>query len=303
MKISESHSFEETASFRDLVHHFHQTQDQCLAVLDGKKLSGVFSRNDLVYQFTNFFITEDGGEAKKLMISNPMALNESDSILNALNIMARLEISSIPVNNESGEFLNVIDCDQFFDWLIEERDISFYQGDDLLQWTHFDEHIMEIDFNELVFGQLDFEVFKTQCNGLIRTDAFAVDESLSLKDLIKKCKKNRQPQCVITKNETMVQGVFSARELINYLIQTDFKPDPRIPVKEIMNLDFIAVMYKHTLAHAIGLIKKTRNERVLIMDEDDFPMAIVRVFDVLKYLTDRLLDERRLKQQIKRDAA
>ena len=276
---------------RDLAQHFHKNSDQTATVVENGKLLGIVSRNDLVYNFHRFFEQKDGGYLEEIMIRRPFVLSKENSIWDGLIMMAKKEVSSVAIIERDGTYVKSLDFTDFFKWIIEKIDLDVAYSDKLSNWTFFDTNIMEVAFDELDIGIIDKRIFDFQCYNAITAEVLELDASTKLSEMPEQLKKYRQPQCVITRYGSIIEGIISANEIINFLLKSEFELNPNTKIFEIMNSNISYCMYKHTFRHAITLLLNESSQRLLVVDEDNFPMSIMRFYDILKYITDAVLSE------------
>lgn len=286
-----SHTFESKTTLRELALHFYESTDQTASVVENGKLLGIVSRNDLVYNVHRFFDNRDGCFLEDIMIRRPFVLSPDNTIWDGLIMMAKKEVSSVAIIEDDGTYVKSLDFTDFFNWMIEKIDLNVEYSWKLANWTFFDTNIMEVAFDELEAGVIDEKIFNFQCYNAITAEVLHLDASTKLSDMRDTFKKYRQPQCVITRFGTMIKGIISANEIIELLLVTDFQPDPNTKISDIMNIDMVYCMYKHTFKHGITLLLNKDSQRLLVVDEDSFPMAIMRYYDILKYITDAVLSE------------
>lgn len=283
--------FKGCSTLRELALHFGGNTTQTACVVEEGKLLGIVSRNDLVYNLHRFFEDQDGCLLEEIMIRRPFVLSPDDTIWDAMIMMAKKEVSSVAIVEDDGTFVRLLDFSDFFKWMIERIHLNVKYHWKLSKWSFFDTNIMEVAFDELEPGIIDEKIFNYQCYNAIHAEVLRLDAGTSLRDMRDQFKKYRQPQCVITNFGTMIKGMISADEVIDLLIATDFRPDPKLMISDIMNTDLVYVMYKHTFKHGITLLIHKNSQRLLVVDEDSFPMAIMRYFDILKYVTDAVLSD------------
>lgn len=287
-----SKTFDVKTTLKELVIYFSTSNDQTACVVEDGKLAGIVSRNDVVYRLNNFFEEEDGGYIEEFMIKRPFVIRPDHTILDALIMIAKKEVSAIAVVDEQDQFIQLLDFNDFFEWILAKVDLEMKYEWKLDHWSYFDTNIMEVAFDTLEKGVIDERIFKFQCRHAIKDDVLRLDATDTVANMRDIFKKYRQPQCVITEFGTKTMGIISANEVIDFLIASDFKPDPNFPILDIMNQNMVEIMYKHTFKHGITLMKHKGLPRLLVVDEDNFPMSIMRTYDILKYITDALLSEK-----------
>jgi predicted transcriptional regulator len=297
------HSFGPKTTLRELAMHFYESTDQTACVVEDGKLLGIVSRNDLVYNVHQFFENRDGCLLEDIMIRRPFVLSPENTVWDGLIMIAKKEVSSVAIVEDDGTFIKSLDFSDFFKWIIERIDLNVKLNWKLENWTFFDTNIMEVAFDELEVGVIDEKIFDLQCYRTITAEVLRLDASTKLCDMRDQFKKYRQPQCVITKFGTMIKGIISADEIIELLLISDFQPDPNTNISDIMNIDMVYCMYKHTFKHGITLLLNKNSQRLLVVDEDSFPMSIMRYYDMLKYITDTVLSEGADRSVLKKRAA
>lgn len=278
-------------TLREMALHFYESKDQTASIVEDGKLLGIVSKNDLVYNLNRFFENPDGCLLEDIMIRRPFILNPKNTIWNGLIMIAKKEVSSVAIIEEDGTFVRSLDFSDFFNWIIEKIDLNVKYHWKLSSWSFFDTNIMEVAFDALKPGEIDEKIFNLQCYNAITAEVLRLDEGTTVADMRDQFKKYRQPQCVITRFGTKIKGIISADEVIELLVCTDFQPDPYMRISDIMNIDMVYVMHKHTFKHGIALLLHKNSQRLLVVDEDNFPMAIMRYYDILKYITDAALSD------------
>ena len=290
-KDKEVFYFNSQATLRELALYFAENTAQTACIVEDGKLLGIVSKNDLVYNLNRFFENQDGCRLEEIMIRRPFVLSPSNTIWDAMIMMAKKEVSSVAIIQDDGTFVRSLDFSDFFKWIIEKIELDVKYHWKLKKWTYFDTNIMEVAFDELEAGVIDERIFKFQCYNAIQAEVLRLDASTTISSMRDQFKLYRQPQCVITNFGTMIKGVIAADEVIDLLLACDFQPDPNMLISDIMNTDLVYVMYKHTFVHGITLLRHKNSQRLLVVDEDNFPMAIMRYFDILKYITDAVLSD------------
>jgi acetoin utilization protein AcuB len=106
------------ASIKESIDLLNATNLSHLLILDDKKLIGVISKNDLLEKFYEITNASSGKtystmvlnhtKVKSLIKNTPITINDSSSCHNAMELMIKNKVHSIPVLNDEKEAIGII---------------------------------------------------------------------------------------------------------------------------------------------------------------------------------------------------
>jgi predicted transcriptional regulator len=285
-------SLGDKCSFKDVVNFFLEDGSNVATLVENNQLLGVISKNDLLIKYCSDL--KEGKEVttpKKYMIDKPFSLNADQTLLDAMLLMLRKEVTSVPVLEQDQSYLKTLDYEDILFWLLEHFREYFDQVPALESWSYLDSNILENDFFENGKGTLDTTFFSNTLQKVLIRNAFNIDENMSLGEFIATSKVNKGGIASVTRYESTMLGLITPNEVFRCLEVCDHKPDFTLPVKSIMNVQYRTLMKKHSIALAVATILHKNLEFLIIMDEDHYPLGVARAFDILKYITDALFYE------------
>lgn len=88
----------------DVVRLMRRANSGCALVIDGGKLTGIFTEHDVLNKMTGTDALSPATAVRDLMSPNPEVLHEQDSVASALNKMSMGRYRHIPVKKNDGSF-------------------------------------------------------------------------------------------------------------------------------------------------------------------------------------------------------
>ena len=122
----------------------------------------------------------------------------------------------------------------------------------------------------------------------IQQDAVRIDMNKSLEDTLKKMQENKVGAILVTEYETTLRGIITERD---FLLKIYGKVDLKNKVKDYMTPNPHTLLNRHIFAHAINNMFHCNYRNIIMVNEDRYPLAIVSLFDLFKYISRQMYPE------------
>ncbi|MGB9180902.1 MAG: CBS domain-containing protein [Pyrinomonadaceae bacterium] len=88
----------------EVIRRMNEADAQCVLVVDGGKLVGIFTEHDVLNKLAGVNARELSASVKELMSENPETLKEADSVAAALNKMSIGRYRHVPIIKSDGSY-------------------------------------------------------------------------------------------------------------------------------------------------------------------------------------------------------
>lgn len=273
-----------------LVEVLHELQKQkigAVAVAEGSSILGIFSERDFLIRIVGK--VQDWKEKKiaDFMTKKPIVLNATSSLKEATIVMIRRDFRHIPVWYEEEKKWKIISAKDILRTLISSFPNALKKYGVKTEWN-----VMELD----VFGEtfsfsddqsqqeLSENSFLMPLRKAIFRKPLIVDINDSVYQVLNKMQNSKQAAAIVTKFHTEVEGIITERDFL-FKIFDKVNESDTAKVSQFMTAKPHTLLSRHFICYAINNMFHFNYRNVIIVDEDQNPLATVTLMDILKVLT------------------
>lgn len=277
----------------------HRVRVALVAGQEGE-LKGIFTERDLILKGLivkpEFYNSRGEIKLAEWMTSKIFTLRHDDTVSTAIKLMAIREFRHIPVDfgeglpiSERYKILSIRDLLNFI--------VNFFPRDVKALGTKKSWNLLEANFQEEGFSfcpkshSLSGNIFYSPLRKAIYRDALRIDHNTSLHDTLIKMAKAKTGYAVITEFETIIKGIFTESDIVEKVTLLKNFGELELKVKDFMTASPDTLLEKHLISHAINNMFEFKYRRIIIVNEDNFPISIVSLLDILKFISHALLTE------------
>ncbi len=132
----------------------------------------------------------------------------------------------------------------------------------------------------LVAFELNLNTEQVSTAGMMKP--VCVEPSTSVRDVLTQLKDNRRSSVLVVR-ENRLLGIFTERDALRLVAQNTSLDSP---IESVMVADPVTLAATDTLATAIRKMSDGGYRRLPIVDQDQVPVGIITVTDIVHYLVD-----------------
>ncbi len=282
LQISEAPTLMPSSSIGDAIELLQKAAMAKAVVLENDNLVGVVNEHDLVCKI--FIENDDYHEASvsELMTEAPPMLNSQDTLRSAIALCAEKEVRDIPVQFEHGyKLLSNKDILQaiinIFPGFLEKFEplINRMTTTQLIQ-NESDEYFDEDNRHE---GAVLF----TPISRIIAKDIVKMDVSVNMAQIFQVMRIRSCSVIVLTEYDTSIRGIITERDILARVLGGS------VNLTELSVVDYMTpnphrVTGNHFLAHAVANMFCFGYRNILVVDSDDYPVAVISFIDIMRFL-------------------
>ncbi|MBT3583885.1 MAG: CBS domain-containing protein [Halobacteriovoraceae bacterium] len=268
-----------------------------LMVTEGDKLVGILSERDLLLRVVGVVDNWRESTAGEVMTVNPMGLRSDERVLSCLKIMAKKEFRHLPVLDEQGKLSHVLSINDILHFVVDLFPNLVEKFGTKVDW---DVHAVEIYGENFSFGQdvenkhrMDSSIFLSPLSKAINPNKkmLKMDVSSSCQEVLQQMRESKRGVVILTKFETEISGIITERDFLFKIFgKFNLKTD-QLAAKDFMTPNPHTLLTKHIFAYAINNMFTFRYRNIIIVNEDEFPIALISLLDIFKYLSFYLFPE------------
>lgn len=285
-------SLEQTVTVKQALDYFHTNKIGAVGITgENGKIGGILSERDLVLRLD----PEDFGDWDKIEISRIMtkkvfSIGIDKHVVDALDMMAKMEFRHLPVKKEDGSFL-MMSARDILELLLERYRPLCEKFGTLTSWEtqvghiHDESYVFHGQKDTLETGSFLFASMK-EIGG---SDMLKVDSALPIRELWGAMRAAHLPVSAVVNWSTLLCGIITERDLL-YKAFIHGEEALDWPVSKIMTTEPHSMLLKHHLVYALNNMAAFKYRNILVVDEDRFPIRIAELIDFLKFFRHVLQD-------------
>lgn len=290
LDLPEAISRPETAILSEVLMLLQEKKMGSILVVDESgKLSGIMTERDILR-----FLSGGGDlecEIKEAMTDGPVTYKKDHSLIEVLKVMTFREFRHVPIVDDQGKPTHIISINDLLRFVVDQFPNSVEKHGTLFEWDILQVHAQDENFNSaLTQGKLTENIFMTHLRKAIRKDLIKVDVNDTLEKVFNVMLQNSCGAVVVTEYETLLKGIVTERDFLFKIFGKIDKFD-RHKISEFMTPNPHTLMTRHFFAHAINNMFTCRYRNAIVVNEERYPLAIVSILDILKYISSKLFEE------------
>jgi predicted transcriptional regulator len=256
-------------------------------IVSENKLSGILTERDLLRKLPSNGDLNDTHKVSHFMTPKPLGLKMSDSIEKAFRVMTERDIRHLPIVDDSNSPVGLISVKDILRMIIDEfpeevASLGTTNSKAVLVEDVADDAFSTDVLNASVDGTLNSSLFHLPIRKAVEGEALILPESAKLQEVLMHLQKAKVGACVLTSYETMVTGVITERDFLMKIFGTELlQQNPK--VQTVMTKDPDCLFSRHKIAYAINNMFTYNYRRIIIVDEDNYPLSLVTLLDILKF--------------------
>lgn len=292
LDLPELKSLGPSTSAKQALEYFHSNKIGAVGITnENGKVAGILSERDLVLRLDpEEFGDWDKIELSRIMTKKVFSIGIDKHVVDALDLMAKMEFRHLPVMKEDGSFL-MMSARDILNLLIERYRPLCEKFGTLTTWEtqvghiHDESHVFHGQKDTLETGSFLFASMK-EIGG---SDMLKVDSALPIRELWGAMKAAHLPVSAVVSYSTLLCGIITERDLLyKAFIYGEEALD--WPASKIMTTGPHSMLLKHHLVYALNNMAVFKYRNILVVDEDRFPIRIAELIDFLKFFRHVLQD-------------
>jgi CBS domain-containing protein len=285
LKLEKLPSVGGDSSIQEAIELMQKSKMGSLCLVKDNYAVGLISERDLVHKYD----LEDPNWTQKLcksvMTPGPFTIKEGNLVSDAIKMMAKRDFRNIPVVNDKDEFVTMLTIKDLLGFLVEFFPDRVANHGIVDKWTiqtvdDYSEGFTTASENlALVSGN----IFMTHLKRVSHHRPLVLDHEASITEAIELMRERKRGAIIITRYETEIKGIVTERDLL-FKVFGKSSIDGNLKVKDFMTPNPHTLLSKHYLAHAINNMFHFKYRSSLIVNEDRYPIAIVSLLDIFKYV-------------------
>lgn len=254
-----------------------------------KKLGGILTERDFISKgvgkLSLLIGQSDDLKILDFMSDNPTLLDSQSTVAEAIGVMALKEYRHIPVYHaEENKF-----------FMLSERDIlkfivKFFPRD-VSGWGPKREwDILEVNIQDEGFAfcpekkSFSGSLFYYPIKKAIYREALRFNVDTPTLDVLKMMQERRFGVCVVTKYDSLIEGIFTESDFIKKILPLKWETLKNSKISQFVTKKPDTLMDKHIVSFAINNMFEFDYRRIIVVNEERFPLSVVSALDILKFI-------------------
>lgn len=258
-----------------------------------EELLGIFTERDLA---KNFSLEMLDLKMEQFVTGATVTLLSDATLAESCQVMSLKEFRHLPIfHQEEGKFY-LLTPKQILDYLsrLFPQDIVSHGTKvqwDLLEVNAQDEGMNFCPSEEAFSGSLFYYPLKKA----IYHQASDVDVGLTLHQAIERLQQDRSGALVVTEFRGIIRGVFTESDLIKLIctpgVVENFSSISQKKIADFMMKDPHTLLEKHMLSFALNNMREFGYRRIIVVNEDRYPLSVVTQLDLLRFFSYQLFSK------------
>lgn len=222
---------------------------------------------------------------QKIATPGPFTLKEDALVSDAIKLMVKRNFRHVPIVDAEDKVVGLLSIKDLLAFLTQFFPDQVKKHGILTNWTvqTVDEFGEGFSSTSESAAHVSGNIFLAHLKRVSHDHPLLLDKEESVVDAIELMRDRKRGAVVVTEYETKIKGVFTERDLL-FKILGKQKIDETLKVKDYMTPSPHTLLSKHYLAHAINNMFHFKYRSTIIVDEDRYPLAIVSLLDVFKFV-------------------
>lgn len=257
-------------------------------------VDGLFTEKDFfrrVYPILEEFLVGRGSALLSDHVTRPVDCHDSQEPLRKLiRDMAIKELRIAPIFDGETEIYSVISPRSILSFLM-----PFFPDELLSKGVKVDWDLLEVNVEteDINFGQKDEKnisgnIFLKPLKKAIFREVVKIDYETSLLDALEAMYEVRRGSVVITKYDCIVKGIFTESDFIYKVLNRSYEELKKLKISDVMTPNVHTLLGRHIISYAFNNMMAFNYRRVVIVDEEKYPLSIVTLLDIIKFLNHQL---------------
>jgi CBS domain-containing protein len=288
-------SLSSTVMILDVLNILQEKKMGSLTFIEEDKLVGILTEKDLLLRVVGKIENWRDLPASGVMTKDPLSITLDHTVAEAIKMMSKMEFRHVPIVDDEGRPIHMVSVTDILKFIIKFFPDFVEKQGTVVDWDIFSFEDFGEDFSispPSDKGKVSGSIFMTPLKRIRNQSAPCLDHQLPLSEVLEYMQERRLSSLIITEYDSKIKGVFTERDLLMKVLSSEVKVDlTKILVCDVMTKDPHMLSYKHYLCHGINNMFTFKYRNLIVVDEDRFPIAIIRLLDILKYIASYLFHE------------
>jgi CBS domain-containing protein len=289
--LSDVKFIDEKTSVQDTMNILIENGNGCLLIGTSESIIGIVTEKDFLYKVALNYEEIKDKPVSDIMTKSPFVFDGDNTISEVIDLMCSKEFRHLPVKIENS--VKVISVNHLISFFLEyfQSDIKVHgtkvdwskDGVYLQEFVHYDE---EDHANDL---ELSPQIFETPLRKIMFREALHCSINDSIEEVIKSLIKNKKSTALVMNFETELKGIISEKDLLRKVYsKVDIQNNS---ISEFMTADPHKLLEQDLIAVAINNMSKYKYRSVIVANQGGYPISIVSILDILKYISVKLKEK------------
>jgi CBS domain-containing protein len=293
LELHEVISISSDSTLKDAIEAMQKDNLGSILISENNILKGIVTERDLITKIEDHSQDFSQIPIVDFMTKNPQFLQKSNTIEDCIKLISRKEFRHIPICDKDGTTQSIVSINDILKFIINLFPERIHGLGILTEWVVQEEQTsdLSIDVEENEKGQknVDAGLFLAPLRKVPSARLVTMDVNSSVQDILKKMKEKSTTAIALVEYETILRGIITERDIIKkVLLKHDLKKE--ISIKEFMTPNPHSLLSRHLIAFAINNMFHFKYRNILIVNEDRFPLFLVSLMDILKYISETLYE-------------
>jgi CBS domain-containing protein len=258
----------------------------CLLLHKDNKLSGVITERDYLLRVVGKIDNWREVPCHDVMVKNPYTLLMSDKIIDVIKVMTSKDFRHLPILNDQGEVERIVSVKDLLALLVNFFKEEVESVGVMTEWTYANTGSYSENFS-LLSGDdsnISGSIFFAELKRAIYNKATCISHTATIQDALQMMQNKRVGSLLVMEYETKIVGIITERDFLFKFFGKISYDDIR-PVTDFMTPKPHLLLHRHYLAHAINNMLKFKYRNTIVVNEDKFPMSLVGLLEIFRYLS------------------
>jgi signal-transduction protein with cAMP-binding, CBS, and nucleotidyltransferase domain len=255
-----------------------------------ENLRGIVTERDFLFKIALDYDALKGEPIESFMTVDPMTQSSEDTLGSVVSLMCNKEFRHLPIKFENGyKMLSVNDLIKYF---LGHFAKDLQKHGTKVQWSKDGVYLQEyVHYDETAKDQeeISSRIFETPLRKIMFREALHTDSNSTLAQVIESLRDSKKGSALIMDFETELKGIISERDFLRKIYgEVDIHT---ALVKDYMTADPHKLLEQDLIAVALNNMSKFKYRSVIVANQGGYPISIVSILDILKYMASKFETE------------
>ncbi len=281
IELKEAVYFSDTSLLGESLKKMQTEKLESVLVGDRENPKGLLKKQDFFQE--RFLKSDQENSWKEWPVSQIMATDLSSVSLDTtlsecIRTMNLKEVQVLPVCNDEGKMQFIVDAYDLFSLF---KKVFFRDEDPYGKGFSWD--VIYVGHSQKWQTANDF-IFYTPLRNVIFEESLKLDYRTKIEEALQLMWKNQKSHVFFVEHETQLKGIFTLQNFLDKILDKNHLENLALASEDFMTPKSEVFFSKHNVAHAVFYMAANYGQDMVVLDNDDYPLALIGPLDILQFV-------------------